>query len=216
MTSSPKVFESIVRHYEECLKRHGDSYRGVDGSSQEGAEASYDVMLGLLRNRPGERVSLLDVGCGLSHLLERIHARGRDDIAYSGLDISDRFIERARAKFPTVQYYCGDILDESFRIPQFDYVVMNGVLTEKVDLSFEAMWDYSQRLIERAFSIARVGLAFNFMSKQVEWERDDLFHVPFDLVAAFVARRLSRHFVFRHDYGLYQYTTYVYRDSACA
>jgi hypothetical protein len=49
------------------------------------------------------------------------------------------------------------------------------------------------------------------MSKQVEWERDDLFHLPFDVMASFLAERLSRRFVIRHDYGLYEYTTYVYR-----
>jgi hypothetical protein len=30
-------------------------------------------------------------------------------------------------------------------------------------------------------------------------------------MASFVAERLSRDFVIRHDYGLYEYTTYVYR-----
>jgi hypothetical protein len=33
------------------------------------------------------------------------------------------------------------------------------------------------------------------------------------MLAAFLKRRLSRHFTFRADYGLYEYTTYVYRDS---
>jgi hypothetical protein len=45
----------------------------------------------------------------------------------------------------------------------------------------------------------------------VDWERDVLFHLPFDAAAAFVSSALSRRFVFRSDYGLYEYTTYVYR-----
>jgi hypothetical protein len=49
------------------------------------------------------------------------------------------------------------------------------------------------------------------MSKLVDWERDDLFHRPFDTMASFVWKNLSRHFVIRHDYPAYEYITYVYR-----
>ena len=55
------------------------------------------------------------------------------------------------------------------------------------------------------------GPAFNVMSNKVDWERGPVY-VPFGLVASFLAREASRHFVFRHDYGLYEYATYVYRE----
>jgi len=31
-------------------------------------------------------------------------------------------------------------------------------------------------------------------------------------MAQYVSQALSRHFVVRHDYGAYEYTTYVYRN----
>jgi cytochrome c oxidase subunit IV len=89
---------------------------------------------------------------------------------------------------------------------------MNGVLTERRGVSYEDMQQYMQRMLLRVFPVARVGLAFNVMSKHVDWERDDLFHVPFDLLADFLKRSVSRHFQFRADYGLYEYTIYVYRE----
>ena len=58
-----------------------------------------------------------------------------------------------------------------------------------------------------------VGVAFNVMSKLVDWERDDLFHWGFDEMAAAVGGRLSRHIRIRADYGLYEYTVYVYRQA---
>lgn len=51
------------------------------------------------------------------------------------------------------------------------------------------------------------------MSKQVDWERDDLFHVAFDSLAVFLASEVSRHFLIRHYYELYEYTVYVYREA---
>jgi hypothetical protein len=62
-----------------------------------------------------------------------------------------------------------------------------------------------------AFAKARVGVAFNVMSTHVDWERDDLFHLPMDVLGSFLTKNLSRKFVIRSDYGLYEYTTYVYK-----
>ena len=73
------------------------------------------------------------------------------------------------------------------------------------------MFSYFKQLSTRVFKYAAVGMAFNVMSKHVDWEREDLFHLPFDTLAEFVRKELTRNFVFRNDYGLYEYTTYVYR-----
>jgi SAM-dependent methyltransferase len=184
----------------------------VDWPNAEDARLRQDVMLGVLREAPGSRlVRLLDFGCGASHLYEHILERGLQGIDYSGLDLSKRFIELSRSKFPDRDYYCVDILDDDLELPRFDYVVMNGVLTEKIDLSFDDMLAFAKELLRRVFAIADVGIAFNVMSKQVDWERDDLFHLPFDVLAEFLTRELTRNFVLRNDYGLYEYTTYAYR-----
>ena len=88
---------------------------------------------------------------------------------------------------------------------------MNGVLTEKHILSFDDMWKYAQLLIKLVFEKAKIGLAFNVMSKHVQWERNDLFHLPFDMLANFLDRDVTRNYIFRNDYGLYEYTAYIYK-----
>ena len=69
---------------------------------------------------------------------------------------------------------------------------------------------YMLGLIKIAFSNCKRGIVFNVMSKHVDWERDDLFHVPFDELASTLRMEVSRNYIFRADYGLYEYTTYVY------
>jgi SAM-dependent methyltransferase len=204
---------TIVAHYESCLEKHGDNHLGVDWPSAKDAETRYRVMLDVINKDSQGAVSLLDFGCGASHLYEHILHRGRRDIEYAGLDLSPKFIRLSREKFPEIQYYCCDILADPSSAPEFDYIVMNGVFTEKRSLSFDEMLAYFQALAAAVFSKARIGIAFNVMSKHVDWERDDLFHLPFDTLADFLARRLSRRFVIRSDYGLYEYTTYVYRPT---
>ena len=207
-----KKYRRIVSHYEACLERHGDTHLGVDWPKEADVETRHRVMLDVIKREDAERkVSLLDFGCGTAHLNEYLISQGLHHIEYAGLDLSEKFVGLARSKFPTHQFFCVDLLDEDVSLPKFDYVVLNGVFTEKRDLSFDEMFSYFKQLVSQVFKHACVGMAFNTMSKQVDWEREDLFHLPFDTLAEFLRKELSRHFVFRNDYGLYEYTTYVYR-----
>jgi len=92
MTISPR-YRTIVAHYEACLERHGDTHLGVDWPNAEDAEVRHRVMLDVLRpSEAGATVSLLDFGCGASHLYEHLRREGRTDVAYAGLDLSPRFV----------------------------------------------------------------------------------------------------------------------------
>jgi SAM-dependent methyltransferase len=205
-------YKDIVNHYEECLEKHGDSHLGVDWPKAEDVDKRYRVMLDIIHlNHDNSKVSLLDFGCGAAHLLEYIRKNQFRNIDYSGLDLSPKFVALSKSKFPDVPFYTGDALDNNFQIPNADYIVLNGVFTEKRELSFDDMWSYFTSVITRLYKACNKGIAFNVMSKNVEWERDDLFHVPTDLLSGFLCKDLTRNFVIRNDYGLYEYTVYVYK-----
>lgn len=212
-----KQYLKIVSHYESCLEKYGDTHLGVDWPKKEDVATRYQVMLELIKKDNYPKIELLDFGCGASHFYEYILEKKRSlecncpEIEYSGLDISQKFISLSQRKFPTNKYYCLDILAREVTLPNFDYIVMNGVFTEKRELSFDQMFTYFQDVVSKVFKKTRIGMAFNVMSKEVDWERDDLFHLPFDLLASFLVNKISRNFVIRHNYGLYEYTTYVYK-----
>lgn len=204
-------YSEIVSHYEACLALFGDSHRGVDWPNAADALARYRVMLEIIRPVSQSQVKLLDFGCGAGHLLEYLRQQGRQDIDYIGLDMSPKFVELCRQKFPGHQFLCADVLQDECSLPEVDYVIMNGVFTEKRTLPFEEMFDYFREVLRRVYPLARRGIAFNVMSRHVDWERDDLFHLPFDALAAFLRAEISRNYQFRADYGLYEFTAYVYR-----
>lgn len=202
-------YKKIIEHYELCLNTHGDTHLGVDWPNYKDALTRYKVMLDVIRG--DETISLLDFGCGTSHLYQFIQESGTKTIGYSGLDLSKAYIELSRQKYPEITYYNLDILTTSQTLPSFDYIVCNGVFTEKRELSFENMWDYFKAMITIIFEKAEKGIAFNVMSKAVDWERWDLFHLPTDLLIDFMTKDLSRNFIIRNDYGLYEYTVYLYK-----
>jgi SAM-dependent methyltransferase len=207
-----KKYINIIKHYEGCLDKYGDSNKGVDWPIPEDASVRYQIMLELIKEK--ETVHLLDFGCGAAHLYEYMvkHKKKYEHIDYSGSDISSKFIKLCQNKYPELEFLCFDILDDSSSQPNnFDYAILNGVFTEKQNLSFDEMWDYCKKVLSKIFEKIDKGIAFNVMSKAVDWEREDLFHLPTDLLIDFMTKNLSRNFVIRNDYGLYEYTVYLYK-----
>jgi hypothetical protein len=202
---------TIVAHYENCLERHGDSHLGVDWPKPQDVEKRYRVMLDVIHAPLVDPAILLDMGCGAAHLYDYLLRNPVANLIYRGHDISPKFIELCRQKYPEIPFTCGDALEPGQELPACDYAVMNGVFTEKRELNHEEMLGYFQVLLTKVFAAATVGVAFNVMSKQVDWERADLFHLSLDELAWFLTRNLSRNFIIRNDYGLYEYTTYLYK-----
>jgi len=203
-----KNYKEIVDHYEKCLITHGDNHLGVDWPNEDDALKRYKIMLEIVKDRTVSN-TLLDFGCGTAHLLQYIIDNQIADINYSGLDISPLFVETARSKFPESTFYQIDLLENDAELPSFDYIILNGVFTEKRELSQEEMWAYFCLMISKVFEKCNKGIAFNVMSKNVDWERDDLFHLSLDTLTKFLCDKLSRNFIIRNDYGLYEYTVYL-------
>ena len=203
----------IVSHYEKCLDTYGDSHLGVDWPSQSDVNKRYFAMLDIYRfdiNAIKKIPQILDFGCGAAHLYEFMQLNGFEKWQYKGLDISQKFIDLCKSKYPSLDFKCIDFLKEDPFFEKSDYVILNGVFTEKRDLSFEEMFEFFSKMITKVFRFSNRGIAFNVMSKNVDWERDDLFHVPIDLLTSFLTKNLSRNFIVRNDYGLFEYTVYVY------
>ena len=121
-------------------------------------------------------------------------------------------VAAARARWPEHSFEVRDVVADPLEAESVDVAIMNGVLTERQSIPRERMVDLAEGIVAAAFRAARYGVAFNAMSKHVDWERDDLFHWGFDEVAAFLKRDLTRHMAFRADYGLYEFTAFAWRE----
>ena len=206
-----KKYLEIIAHYESCLSKHGDNHLGADWPKAEDIDKRYRIMLEVIRDDTSKKIKLLDFGCGASHLYEYITQHDFNNIIYHGLDISKKFVKLSKSKYPHNKYYCMDILDTEADLPIFDYIIMNGVFTQKRTLTFKEMFSYFKKIIPKVFNKAEKGIAFNVMVKQVDWEQEGNFYLSLDLLADYLTKYISRNFIIRNDYGLYEYTTYVYK-----
>ncbi len=203
-------YKNLFQHYENCFETHGDNHKGVDWPNKEDAIKRYEIMLNII-NDNNKKVSILDFGCGCGHLLDYINEK-KLNIEYSGLDISSKFYEYCKNKYIFNKFYNLDILKENINeLPNFDYIILNGVFTEKRNLSEEEMFSFFSEILKKLYTKINIGLAFNVMSPIVDFKRDDLFYLSFDKLGYFLKNNLSRHYVINNHYKLWEYTTYVYK-----
>ena len=205
------TYKCIGEHYEKCFEAYGDTSKGLDWPNEEDMYKRYDVMLDVITDNSKE-VSLLDFGCGTGRLFDYIQ-RKKLNIKYSGLDISKKYYNYCKEKFPNATFYNIDIMMDNIDIlPTFDYVVMNGVFTEKREMSEEQMFSFMTTMLKKIYPKLNNGIAFNVMSPIVDFKRDDLFYLSYDRLGFFLKDNLSRNYIINANYGLWEYTTYVYKQ----
>lgn len=207
-----KVSEILRQHYRAKFDEHGPCSEGVDwGPDFKKLALRYDKMLGVIDLTKYPNPSLLDVGCGYAGLYKYAQEKGFE-LSYAGIDVAENMIAWVREAYPQVEVYTGDILDMQFD-RSFDYVVCNGILTQKLDVPGLEMDAFAARLIRRIYQLCRVGAAFNIMSTKVNFYANNLYYRnPAELLAWCVAE-LTPHVRLDHSYPLYEFTTYLYRDA---
>lgn len=205
-------YRAIQRHYEETLARFGPNVHGVDWHDTQELQTRFSVMLSGVPSldRP---VRLLDVGCGVGLLFDHLLAHAAPGTwTYAGLDISPAMIDQARGRHPHARFLVRDLIAAPDLGEMFDFAILNGVFTVKRELPQAAMENFVQALLTAVWPLCRLGLAFNVMTVHLDRTREDLFHWPMDAAVGFATHALSREVRVRADYGLYEYTTFVYRE----
>lgn len=203
------ISEKLGKHYSKKFKEFGADPRGVDWGNIEDTILRYKNMLALKCPSLSERMSFLDVGCGYGGLLE--YAISQDiRLDYYGIDVAHNMIDYAKENYSEAKFFHGDFLNYPFD-RKFDYVVCNGILTQKLETSNKEMDQFANLLIEKMFEISEVGIAFNVMSNRVNFMVDNLYYRSPSELMEYCFDHLSRKIKIDHSYPIYEYTVYVYR-----
>jgi len=206
---------ALAIHYSETFERNGANSLGVDwGPNADDHRLRLDQMLHVMRNgRPrSETPSLLDVGCGFGSLIDRANEL-RIPLTYTGIDICKPMVEFARNRHPQSEWIADDFLN--LEMPkQFDYVICNRILTQKLEATIREMDDFLKMLVRRMFDLCKIGCAFNTMTSHVNFTSPNLcYRSPSELVA-WCMSEISSRVVIDSAYPLFEFTVYIYREDA--
>jgi trans-aconitate methyltransferase len=148
--------------------------------------------------------SVCDVGCGFGDLIDYLRDRF-EQFEYTGIDLSPSLVEKGRKIHPGYDLRCADILQEGFNEP-FDYFLLSGALNFRV----ENNWKLTTDILTLLFGLAKKGVAANFLSTYVNFQKPHNYHHDPEQVFAF-GHSLTKWIALRHDYPLWEFTIYLYK-----
>ena len=153
--------------------------------------------------------SILDVGCGLGELYYFFKKNEIKIESYKGIDISEDCIIEARKRLSTINQASFDYrnIDKIDGEELYDYIFLSGSL----NLKMEDNLSFAKKVIKRMYSLCRKGVACNFLSSYVDFSLEKDYHYSPEEVFSF-SKGLSNRVVLRHDYPLYEFTIYIYKQ----
>lgn len=197
----PEEYKRIIHEfYGPLLAEFGDESAAVGYPEASGQQGRYVMLceVGDLKH-----ASILDIGCGLGHLLDFLKDRGFEG-DYLGIDLQEEMVDRAQKRHPEAKFQVADFLDD---LPDFegrDFILASGVLQH----CEKALRD---RIIKRMYDKCVVAAAFNAFSTWYGKHPDPRFHISDPLEVLEYCRGLTTRLLFRHEYVAHDFSVYMYR-----
>ncbi|WP_312432436.1 class I SAM-dependent methyltransferase [Achromobacter sp.] len=194
---------ALVDLYEGRYIADGAEITTLGWKNREEQRLRFDVLSGI---GPLQHATVCDVGCGFGDLADYFREK-QLNVTYTGLDIAPSFVAHAKATHPEDSFIQLD-LDQDPYDQEHDYFLSSGALSFKRQDNMA----HATRMIEKMFSLCRKGVAVNFLSTYVNHQHPRNFHYsPEDVFR--LARGLTKWVKIRHDYPLWEFTLYLYKEA---
>jgi trans-aconitate methyltransferase len=200
---TPLDREALIKLYEDRYAQIGHDVRTLGWHGKEDQELRFKMLCDIA-DLSG--ASICDVGCGFGDLIEYLRNRF-GDFKYTGVDISPSLAQKARELHPEYEFRCIDLLKHKF-VDHFDYFILSGALNFRMADN----WKLTTDLLRLMFNLANKGVAVNFLSTYVNYQQEHNYHHSPEEVFSF-ARSLTKWVTLRHDYPLWEFTLYLYKET---
>ena len=205
MTSND-ILSRVQEYYDEKIRAHGATARGVDWKSPESQQLRFAQLVKLIdHTRP---FTVNDFGCGYGALVDYLESCDLQ-FQYGGFDISPEMIARARELHPGANF----VIDKA-DLREADYTLASGIFNVRLSTG-DAEWkSYMLDVLDTMNSLSVKGFAFNALTKysDAEFMRPDLYYADPLFFFDHCKARYSKYAALLHDYPLYEFTIIVRKE----
>lgn len=201
----------LISHYQALFDQHGPSSRAVQWADKVSQEKRFAILCEIA----DEFGSVIDFGCGLSHMYQYLRSIG-NPCEYLGVDIVPEFIDYSQKLLASDLSAEAKLIKSGEKLPNgYDFVFVSGVFNNLMDDN----WVFMKNILYQIFEVAEKGIAFNALTTYVDYFDKNLFYVDPMKVIEFCKSELNGHVLLRHDYSVkpngfpYEFTVYVYKKA---
>jgi SAM-dependent methyltransferase len=205
------LLDAVQRYYSAKIAEHGPTARGVDWNDQTSQELRFEQLLKVCDLESPFTIN--DYGCGYGALGGYLEQRGCS-FRYTGFDISERMLEKARELADRSELYRFVSAEDELELA--DYTVASGVFNVRLDADDEAWERHVLATLQRLDELSARGFAFNMLTSYSDPDRmrPDLYYADPLRIFDHCKRTFSRWVALLHDYGLYEFTILVRKETA--
>jgi SAM-dependent methyltransferase len=209
-TTNDSLLSEVAMYYSKKLSEHGEGPRGVDWNGEESQALRFKQLCKIIDT--SNHFSINDLGCGYGALNDFL-SNHYNSFLYSGIDVSENMIQAAKQRYQNKTQARFVLSSEPDQIA--DYGVASGIFNVRLGRSDGEWQAYLETTLDILNRTSRLGFAFNCLTSYSDADkmRDYLYYsdpcVLFDLCK----KRYSKKVALLHDYGLYEFTILVNKQS---
>lgn len=193
--------ENIKSLYQNLFNTFGVSPEAVKARDSAQQEMRFHHLLSV--SDLNEEDSVLDIGCGSGEFLTYLRSSNyKGD--YCGVDFIKNFIDHNIKKFnhdSNASFLEKNILVDEFE-SNYDWVFLSGVFNDIRDDSDTFFF----KIIKKMYDTANKGIAFNSLSKYVDYEDESLYYTYPDKTLKYCIENLSKYTILKTNYQLKENT----------
>ena len=199
--------DRIIERYNKRIEKYGSTIQALASGNEERRKIRFQTLFdcGI---KKGD--SILDLGCGFGDFYQYLNeVLGPGNFNYTGIDINPNIIKRARERFPEAEFRTSNILEDGLN-DFFDFIVS----TSSFNLKLHEIdnYEFIQNLLNLCYNSSYKGVAIDFLSDYVDFKSTtDAFYYKPEVVFS-NAKSITKRITLRHDYPLFEFCLYLYKD----
>ena len=204
------LLTEVAEYYSSKLAKYGQTPRGVDWNGEESQTRRFEQLSNIINT--SDPFSVNDLGCGYGAFYDFL-AHRYELFSYSGIDVSVDMIRAAELRYQNRGQACFVLSSDPERVS--DYGVASGIFNVRLDRPDDEWRSYLEGTLDVLDRTSRFGFAFNCLTSYSDADkmRDYLYYANPCVLFDLCKRRYSRNVALLHDYGLYEFTILVRKQT---
>lgn len=203
--------KKLENYYQEKFKIHGHHEASLGWSKGK----QFIRFHALTQTFSLENKSILDIGCGFGDFVNFAKENKISYSAYHGIDLMNEFIEIAKKEH-------GQDGKNKFEVKnlndlnegQFDYAFASGIFGHKLYANEEENYLYIEKTIEKALSMTRESVAFDFISDKTDYKTSgDDFHANPGRILE-IGYKFSKNVILDNSIMPFEFTLIINKDQS--